>query len=253
MGPSTPSRHHSHERRGFSPQRFINSFVSRPRPLHILLLAMFLLIGLAITTTVRTQAADPLAGLNEDQLVALLGDLEQREDALSNERSALQGQLTELKEAADASQAARDAVALATSQAEVAAGTVPVEGPGIIMRVSAQQEMIPVSVFVTTLAELRNAGAESISINDVRLNARAWFGTDSQGGIVASGAPLSPPYEWRAIGDGSTLSVALEIRGGAVSQFKAYGAMVTAEVSNLLQIKAVTEPFEPVWAKPAID
>jgi uncharacterized protein YlxW (UPF0749 family) len=64
---------------------------------------------------------------------------------------------------------------------------------------------------------------------------------------------LSPPYEWRAIGDGSTLSVALEIRGGAVSQFKAYGAMVTTEVSNLLQIKAVTEPFEPVWAKPAID
>ena len=227
--------------------------MSRPRPLHLLLLAMFLLIGLAIPSTVRTQAADPLAGLNEDQLVALLGDLEQREEALRGERSSLQAQLTELREAADASQAAQDAVALATSQAEVAAGTVPVEGPGVVMRISAPPDAIPVSVFVTTLAELRNAGAESISINGVRLNARAWFGTDSSGAIVASGMRLSQPYEWRAIGDSSTLSVALEIRGGAVSQFRAYGATVVTDASDLVHIEAVTEPFEPRWAQPAID
>ncbi|WP_164996653.1 DUF881 domain-containing protein [Actinomyces minihominis] len=218
--------------------------------MHFLLLVLFLLVGFAITTTVRTQATDPLAGLNEDQLVTLLSDLDQREQNLRNERRELQAQISDLEEAADAQQTARDAVAQATQRAEIAAGSIPVEGPGVILNVGVPEGRLPVSVFVTTLAELRNTGAESISINGVRLNARAWFGRDENDSIVASGTVLQPPYEWRAIGDSSTLAVALEIRGGAASQYRAYGATVLVQTVDDLQITAVVDPPEPVFAQP---
>lgn len=214
---------------------------------------VFLIVGFATTATVRTQVGDPLAGLNEDQLVALLGDLDQRETALRAERNQLLTQVAELEDAANAQQAAEEAAVQALRQAEVAAGTVPVHGPGITFRVSPGSQPVPVSVFITTMAELRNAGAEAVSINDVRLNGRSWFSIDDDGGIIANGALLQPPYEWRAIGDSSTLAVALEIRGGAASQFRAYGAHVTSREVEDVAISAVTRPAEPQWAQPVTD
>lgn len=229
------------------------AFASRPRPMHLVMILVFFIVGFATTTTVRTQASDPLAGLNEDQLVALLGDLDQRETALLAERSQLQAQVAELEDAADAQQAAQDAAEQTLRQAEIAAGTAPVRGPGVIVRVIPGPQPIPVSVFITTMAELRNAGAEALSVNDVRLNARSWFSVDEQGTVSASGIALEPPYEWRAIGDASTLAVALEIRGGASSQFRAYGANVVSQEVEELVISAVAAPLDPQWATPATD
>ncbi len=251
--PSAKGRVPNDRQRTLTLRTFLNSLSSRPRGLHILLFVMFLVLGFAVTTTVRTQAADPLSGLNEDQLVALLADLDQTERSLRDERTNLQNQLADLKEASDAQEAAKEAVAQATEQAQIAAGTVPVEGPGAVMRVSSPTAPIPVSVFTTTLAELRNAGAESISINDVRLNARSWFASEPDGTVVADGVPLTSPYVWRAIGESNTLAVALEIRGGAVAQFRAYGATVTTEARDHLEITAVAPDFVPQWARPAVD
>lgn len=254
--PQTRSHRHAQatdpkEHTGMSLRRFSRTFSSRPRPMHIVMLLVFLIVGFGVTATVRTQAADPLAGLNEDQLVTLLSDLDQRESTLRAERNQLQTQLNDLEQAANAQQAAEDAAQQTLRQAEVSAGTVAVHGPGVVLWVSPGNQEVPVSVFITTMAELRNAGAESISINDVRLNSRSWFASDEGGRIIASGTVLAPPYEWRAIGDPSTLAGALEIRGGAASQFRAYGARVNSQEADNVEINAVTVPFTPQWAEPA--
>ncbi len=243
------AKHTASEQPGLSWERVRKVMGGRPRPMHILMVVLFLIVGLAVTTTVRSRVADPLAGLNEDQLVSILADLGQREEELLAERSQLEIALRDLSDAADAEEAARAASEQTSIRAEVAAGTVPVEGPGVTMRVTGATDAVPVSVFVTTLAELRNAGAEAIAINDVRLNGRAWFAMGEDGVVIASGTPLSPPYEWRAIGDGGTLSVALDIRGGAASQFRAYGAFVDTQVESSLTIDAVAPTFEPQWAE----
>lgn len=247
------AKHSAPEHPGFSWDRFRKVIAGRPRPMHLLMVVLFLIVGLAITTTVRSRVADPLAGLNEDQLVSILADLGQREEELLTERVELENALNELSDAADAQEAARVASQQTNLRADVAAGVVPVEGPGVTMRVSGAADAIPISVFVTTLAELRNAGAEAIAVNDVRLNGRAWFSMEASGQIVASGTPINPPYVWRAIGDGGTLSVALEIRGGSAPQFRAYGATVDTQIEESLTINAVSPPFTPQWAATAED
>lgn len=245
------AKHSAPEHPGLSWERFRTVVAGRPRPMHILMVVLFLIIGLAITTTVRSRVTDPLAGLNEDQLVSILADLGQREEELLAERVDLENALNELSEAVNAQEAARVASQQTNMRAEVAAGVLPVEGPGVTMRVSGAADAIPVSVFVTTMAELRNAGAEAIAVNDVRLNGRAWFSMGEGGQMIASGTPISPPYVWRAIGDGRTLSVALEIRGGSAPQFRAYGATVDTQIEESLSINAVSPPFSPQWATSA--
>lgn len=238
---------------GLTLKRFREWLTARPRPIHFLFLFMFLLLGIAATTTVRFHTADPLSGLDEEQLVGILADLQQREDELRAERSALQVELSDLNKSVDAREAAENAVRNAREQAKVLAGVVPVEGPGIRMQVREENGKLPYGTFVTTLAELRNAGAEAIQVNGVRLNSRSWFATSEAQQIFMDDVLLEQPYMWDVIGDSDTLAMALEIRGGAAAQMRAYGATVTITKVPVLQIQSVKEIPEPKWATVTVD
>ncbi len=236
-------------------RRIADWLLNRPRPIHLLMFVMFFTLGIAATTTVRSHTAEPLAGLSEDQLVALLADLQQREDDLREERRYLQNLLEELQEAHGAQEAAAQAAATAEERAALAAGTVPVEGPGVEMWVASlpdADQPLPAPLFITTMTELRNAGAEALSLNDVRLTGRSWFAPTGQIGdgqaIVADGQVVRSPFVWRAIGDADTLAMALEIRGGAADQFRAYGTTATLTKHAELQILPVAPLQEPKQA-----
>lgn len=233
--------------------RFVAWATERPRPIHLLFFFMLVVLGAALTTTVRSHSADPLAGLSEEQLVTLMGELQLREDDLRAERSKLQEQLEELAEAADNKEAAAEASQKTLWRAEVSAGVVPVSGPGVVVTTSAPAQPFPVSVFVTTLAELRNAGAEAIEINGVRVTGRTWFAASGGEGVIIDGTVITPPYVWRAIGDPETLAMALEIRGGANSQQRGYGADVQVEKSPLVKIESVATVTDPVFATLSAD
>ncbi len=206
-----------------------------------------LVLGFALSTQIRSQNADRLAKLSEPELVSLLDGLEEREDQLRAARSELREQVKELEDAATSAEAATEATRKALNDAAIIAGEVPVEGPGVIYRVTAEPGTLPASLFVTTLAELRNAGAEAIELNGLRLSGRSWFGSDGDR-IVADGSLVESPFVWNVIGDPHTLSTALDIRGGASAQFRAYGADVLLSETDLLKIRSVAESPEPSWA-----
>ena len=228
--------------------RFRSLLTAKPRPLHILMVIIFIVFGMAITTQIRATVANPLEGLSEDELVTLLADLQQREDELRATRSELQLQLGELQDAATSQQAARELAERSAIQSQILAGSIPVSGPGIILWVTPGDNAISASAFVSTVAELRNGGAEAIELNETRLNSTAWFGEEN-GKLLLNGVPLTMPYVWRAIGDPHTLEMALEIRGGVVDQLKAFGANVSLSESDEITIENVVQQPTPVWAE----
>jgi uncharacterized protein YlxW (UPF0749 family) len=104
-------------------------------------------------------------------------------------------------------------------------------------------------VLFNVLEELRNAGAEAIEVNGVRLIASSYFSED--GDLVqVDGIPITSPFVWVAIGDPDTIQPALEIPGGAMPQVRSADA--TAEVERLdeAEVAATTEPSEPRFARP---
>ena len=118
----------------------------------------------------------------------------------------------------------------------------------MVITVSDPLSKLGAEQFVLTLGELRNAGAEAISVNGVRLTTRSWFSLDP--GVVVDGTPISSPYTWQVIGDPATIGPALEIAGGAASQMRLYGAQVTVDTKEDVVIDAVVTPTSPQYAQP---
>jgi uncharacterized protein YlxW (UPF0749 family) len=213
----------------------------------VVLLVICFVLGAAMVTQVRAQQTDPLETMNQQDLVALLDELSTREETLRSEKSDLQSQLAELQNAASEQQAARSAAERAATQAAVNAGTVAVHGPGLVMTVTDAGGALDSSQFVMALGELRNAGAEAVALNGVRLTPRSWFTSDSTG-VVVDGTRISSPYTWQILGDATTLEPALEIQAGSAQQMRARGAGVDIAASDDLQITAVAPAPKPQWA-----
>ncbi len=68
--------------------------------------------------------------------------------------------------------------------------------------------------------ELRNAGAEAISVNDVRVGPRSWYASGPERTIMLDGKQLNGPWTVRAIGASDVMYVAITRTGGIEGQFE---------------------------------
>src|SRR5205085_1389994 len=68
--------------------------------------------------------------------------------------------------------------------------------------------------------ELRNAGAEAISLNDVRVGPRSWYAAGPERTIVLDGRQLNGPWTVKAIGASDVMYVAITRTGGIEGQFE---------------------------------
>ena len=145
------------------------AFFALPRGLHVVMLVIFMILGFALATQVRAQRSDPLEGLSEQDLVTVLDELSTQEQNLRTRRGELSSELDDLRSAADEAQAREQAARKAETQAQIAAGTVPVRGPGVTVSVVDAGAKLSSTQFVRSLGELRNAGAEAIELKGISL------------------------------------------------------------------------------------
>ena len=244
-------RGHGVRREPHSGQRFWararQAFFALPRGLHVVMLVIFMIVGFALATQVRAQRSDPLEGLSEQDLVTVLDELGTQEQNLRTRRGELSSELEGLRSAADEAQAREQAARKAETQAQIAAGTVPVHGPGVTVSVIDVGANLTSTQFVMTLGELRNAGAEAIELNGIRLSTRSSF-TGQVGSIVVDGIPIASPYTWKVIGESQTIATALEIQAGSAAQMRAKGASVAITPLTDMTIESIATPRPPQLA-----
>ncbi len=106
-----------------------------------------------------------------------------------------------------------------------------VEGQGIVVSVNGDLDSIAVN---DLLNELRNAGAEALAVDQVRITARSVCvqGTDS---LSIDGTAVGQAFAIRAVGDPEGLLAALQRPGGIISQLKLY-VNATIEVVQAQQV-----------------
>lgn len=213
----------------------------------LLVAALCLLLGFAIVIQVRQTQGDELAGMRQDDLVRLLDEITQRNEALTLEAEELREDRAALLSGSDASQSAEDYLQVQ----RILAGVAPVEGPGVVVEVTGT-EGVSAQNMVHMLEELRNAGAEAVELSGVRLVAGSYF-LDTEGGLEVDGVALDDVHEWRVIGNPDTLTGALDIPGGALASFRQAGAEVEVTQRDLVQITAIRTVAEPQYASPAPD
>ena len=206
-------------------------------------------LGFALVVQVQQSASDQLSSARQEDLVRLLDEVTDRAQQLGDEVSGLEATRDELE---SGSGQARSALELAEQRAEsegILSGRLPAQGPGVRVTIQDPNGALKASQMFNVLEELRNAGAEVVELNGVRLVTSTWF-EDEGGAIVVDGTALSSPYEWTVVGDPETMDRALEIPGGALATVRTAGAEASTALEDEVKITAVAPPQEPEYAQP---
>jgi uncharacterized protein YlxW (UPF0749 family) len=209
-----------------------------------------LALGFALAVQVGQSTGDQLSSLRQDELVRLLDEVTQRADQLDAQVADLEEIRDDLRSEDGRDQAARDLARQRAEQEGILSGRLPAHGPGVQVHVADGDRPLEAQVLFNLLEELRNAGAEAIQVNGVRLVTTSYF-VDSGGGVVLDGAAIASPYEWTAIGNPETIDRALEIPGGALPRIREEGGEATTTVLDQVSVDAVRIPGEPEHAEPA--
>ena len=214
--------------------------------------ALCALLGFAVVVQVHQTSEADLSGLSQAELVRIADAAGDRADALTQEASDLEGELAALESGSD-TQAAALAAAERNAQVQgILAGRLPAVGPGVVVTVDDPDGRVRPSTLLNLLEELRNAGTEAVSLNDVRVVASTAF-TGSAGRVAVDGQLLDAPYTWSAIGDPTTVATALEIPGGAAAAVRRDGGEVTVTQVTQVHVTATVVPPEPRYATPVPD
>ncbi|NNG40901.1 DUF881 domain-containing protein [Flexivirga sp. ID2601S] len=225
---------------------------ARPRATkaNALITVLALLLGIAMVAQVRETRSSGLENLRQDDLVALLDSVNQQSIKLGQEADKLTTTRDRLR-SGGGDQAALQAATERLQTLGILAGTLPATGPGIRLTIEDPGKSVKSSDILNAVEELRDAGAEAIQLNDVRIVADSWFGTGTNGRMVADGKPLTPPYVLTAIGDSHTMATAMAIPGGVVDALKQLGATPTVTSVQSASVTALRAESTPRYAQPS--
>lgn len=210
---------------------------SRP---HLLIGALFLLLGLLITVVVLRPEGqdDQWRTARTEDLVQILDDLGSRQQRLEDEAARLVALERDLESGSTAEALAEARRRLEALQ--VLSGATPVSGPGLAISLTDVRGRIDSGVLIDAVQELRDAGAEAIQVGDTRVGVSTWF-ADGDEGVTVDGQPLGDPISILAIGDPETMSAAMSIPGGFAETVRTRGAQFAATPETNLTI-SVTVP-----------
>lgn len=205
--------------------------------------AMALFLGVLVVSQFRSREAysRTLQQQTPESLATLIANLNDRNRQLREEIFDLRLRVERAQGSVAGGRGSLEESERQLSQLLVFSARSRVSGPGIAVRIDGPFDERALSDLVN---ELRNAGAEAISVNDHRVGPRTWFGPGSAGAIVADGAEVSGPWTVRAIGDADVLHVAMTRTGGIVGQFELIYQRTRFGVSreSVLDLPAVTSP-----------
>jgi uncharacterized protein YlxW (UPF0749 family) len=207
-----------------------------------------LIIGLALVAQFRSQA-------RPTELTSLpVSELSTRIQTLSDGNTQLRAALADQRDllAEYQTTGALGTSALDVSREELRriraySGLAPVEGQGIIVRVSGELDTIALN---DLLNELRNAGAEALAVDGTRIIA-ATVVAQSTSGLEVDGTPIDRTFTLTAIGDPDGLVAALQRPGGIVTQLEQFvRATITVSPSATLRLPATDRDLIPEAATP---
>ncbi|HZP96056.1 MAG TPA: DUF881 domain-containing protein [Candidatus Limnocylindria bacterium] len=178
-----------------------------------------LFLGLLAVTQVRAQDvySRSLELETPASLTTLIANVAERNNALREEIFDLRLRTENAREDAASGKGTLSEAQRQLAQLQVFAARTAVKGQGISVRVDGSFDDKALSDLVN---ELRNAGAEAIAVNTVRVGPRSWFGITPDRALTIDAQPIRGPWTVSAIGAPEVMYVAMTRTGGIIGQFE---------------------------------
>lgn len=229
----------------------MSASLGAPRSQALVAVVAFLL-GILVVVQIRSQAGNnTLAAMSSQDLTFLVANLNTRNDQLRGEIATLQSQLAALESGGSLGASSVNEIQAEIDRLRGWAGLDPVGGRGIEITVRGP---ITASAVEDLVNELKNAGAEAIAIEDVRVVPGTVFGGGGGGGgLSVDDTALGDPFTIRAIGTPDTLTGSLVRAGGIISQLAATDPDATIDVEEATEmvLPATTRNLVPSHGLPA--
>jgi uncharacterized protein YlxW (UPF0749 family) len=206
------------------------------------------LIGLLGVGQLRShERPTQVSSLSAQELSTLIETLTARNRELRDGLADIRGQLLEYRGAGTQGESALQVSQEDLRRITAFAGTAGVEGQGILLTVEGSLDAIALNDLVN---ELRNAGAEAIAVNDVRITASS-VAIQGPRSLEVDGVEVGERFTVRAIGSPDGLKAAIERPGGIISQLKlVISATISIQPLASIELPATQRSLVPVIGKP---
>ena len=212
------------------------------------LFAVALVIGVLLVGQLRSQARPiELSSLSAQELSTLAETLGARNVELSGGLADLREEIREYERAEIQGQSTLEVTQEVLDRIEGFGGLRGVEGQGIVIDIDGSFDPTAVNDLIY---ELRNAGAEAIAVDDIRITASsvAVLGTSA---IEIDGQPIGRTFSISAIGSPGGLRTAIERPGGILTLLQqSIDAVFTVEEATNLHIPPTEGDLNPQAARP---
>lgn len=214
----------------------------------------FLSLGLLLSIQFTTHRAmeEDLNAQSSETLAAIAKNLTTKYYELIREVWDLRSQLKLLEQTRDENKTVTEAVKREQQKLNIANGSLPVEGPGLIITIPPNdQNYFGYQDLIDIINELWNAGAEAISVNGRRVsNTTSITPDDDFTTIRINDDKLYYPYVIMAIGEPATLEKGISIPSGIIDNLRAV-YKIPLEIQQSEKIKLSPAPIEQFYyAKP---
>jgi uncharacterized protein YlxW (UPF0749 family) len=212
------------------------------------LFGVALIIGVLLVGQLRSQARPiELSSLSAQELSTLIETLSARNVELSDGLADLREQIRDYERAEIEGRSLLDLTQESLDRVTAFGGLMPVGGQGIVIEIEGSFDPTAVNDLIY---ELRNAGAEAIAVDDVRITASsvAVLGT---GAIEIDGVPIGPSFTITAVGSPDGLRAAIERPGGILTYLQqSIDAVFTVESASDLHVPGTERDLVPQVATP---
>ena len=199
----------------------------------VTLFVVAMLIGLLAVGQLNSRARPiEISSLSAQELSTLIETLAARNRELRTGLADIREQVRQYEVSGPQSESALQVSREDLRRITAFGGLAPVDGQGIVMTIDGDLDAI---AFNDLVNELRNAGAEAIAVDDVRVTARS-VAIQGPRSLEVDGAQVGRRFTLRAIGSPDGLLGAMERPGGIISQLKLF-------ISATIQIRQ-TESIE---------
>lgn len=212
------------------------------------LVVVAMLIGLLAVGQLKSQARPAeISSLSAQELSTLIETLTARNRELRAGLADIREQLREYEISGPQGQSALQVSREDLRRITAFGGLAAVDGQGIVMDVDGDLDAIALNDLIN---ELRNAGAEAIAVDRVRITARS-VAVEGPRSLEVDGVDVGRRLTLRAIGSPDGLLSAMQRPGGIISQLKLFiSATIVIRQAAAVELPASEVSLLPVSGKP---
>ncbi|HEV8252434.1 MAG TPA: DUF881 domain-containing protein [Candidatus Limnocylindria bacterium] len=212
------------------------------------LFAVAMLIGLLGVGQLNSQARPiEISRLSATELSTLIETLTARNRELRSGLTDIREQLRQYEVSGPQGESALQVSREDLRRITAFGGLAAVEGQGIQMDVDGNLDAIALNDLIN---ELRNAGAEAIAVDGIRITARS-VATEGPRAMELDGVEVGEKFTLRAIGSPDGLLGAMERPGGIISQLKLFiKATIQISQEEAVELPATGLSLIPVVGAP---